>query len=77
MEHIERTGIHSGDSISVYPAKEHHRGQQEDDRGIHREARKGAPCKGMINIQFIVNDEGIFIIEVNPRSSEPFRISVR
>ena len=69
MEHIERTGIHSGDSISVYPAKSI---TEENKKTIVEYTEKLARAlhvKGMINIQFIVNDEGVFIIEVNPRSS--------
>ena len=69
MEHIERTGIHSGDSISVYPAKSI---TEENKRTLVEYTEKLARAlhvKGMINIQFIVNDEGVFIIEVNPRSS--------
>ena len=69
MEHIERSGIHSGDSISVYPP-----------RGLRPLARKRlleateklarALCvRGLINIQFIAREDEIYVIEVNPRSS--------
>lgn len=69
MEHIERTGIHSGDSISVYPAP-----TIGDDikKKIARDTELLAQAlhvKGMINIQFIVMDGEVYVIEVNPRSS--------
>ncbi|SFG24750.1 carbamoyl-phosphate synthase large subunit [Lachnospiraceae bacterium C7] len=69
MEHIERTGIHSGDSISVYPAptiSEHAKNKIVDYTG--RLAR-ALHVKGLINIQFIDMDDEIYVIEVNPRSS--------
>ena len=69
MEQIERAGIHSGDSISVYPARdisEHVREEIVKDtialsRALH--------VKGLINIQFIADGETVYVIEVNPRSS--------
>ncbi len=69
MEHIERTGIHSGDSISVYPAKSITAEQKATIVDYTEKLARALHVKGMINIQFIVNDEGVFIIEVNPRSS--------
>ena len=69
MEHIERAGIHSGDSISVYPAQSlnpHVKGQIVEYTG--RLAR-ALHVKGLINIQFIVYDNQVYVIEVNPRSS--------
>jgi carbamoyl-phosphate synthase large subunit len=69
MEHIERTGIHSGDSISVYPAptiSEEIKAKIEDYTAkLARELN----VKGLINIQFIVMDDEVYVIEVNPRSS--------
>ena len=69
MEHIERAGIHSGDSISVYPAQSlnpHVKGQIVEYTG--RLAR-ALHVKGLINIQFIVYNNQVYVIEVNPRSS--------
>ena len=69
MEHIERAGIHSGDSISVYPAQSlnpHVKGQIVEYTG--RLAR-ALHVKGLINIQFIVYNNKVYVIEVNPRSS--------
>lgn len=69
MEHIERAGIHSGDSISVYPA------QSLDARTIRvleeytRRLARALHVKGLINIQFIVSGGEVYVIEVNPRSS--------
>ncbi len=69
MEHIERAGIHSGDSISVYPA------QSLSDEIIDtivdytRKLAKSLHVIGLINIQFIVTEDGVYVIEVNPRSS--------
>ncbi|MCR5467808.1 MAG: carbamoyl-phosphate synthase large subunit, partial [Lachnospiraceae bacterium] len=69
MEHIERTGVHSGDSISVYPAPtigDDIKAKLVDYTG--RLAR-ALHVIGMINIQFIVMDDEVYVIEVNPRSS--------
>ncbi len=69
MEHIERTGVHSGDSISVYPA--HTIGPEIKAKITDYTERlaKALHVKGMINIQFIVMDGEVYVIEVNPRSS--------
>jgi carbamoyl-phosphate synthase large subunit len=69
MEHIERTGIHSGDSISVYPA--HTISQAIKDKIVDYTERlaKALHVLGMINIQFIAMDGEVYVIEVNPRSS--------
>ncbi len=68
MEHIERAGIHSGDSISVYPAQTSARKQKTPLR-VHTSSGKALHVIGMINIQFIVCGEDVYVIEVNPRSS--------
>ena len=69
MEHLERAGVHSGDSISVYPAQSlpHEICMQlvEHSRALARALH----VKGLINIQFIVKDGRVYVIEVNPRSS--------
>ncbi len=69
MEHIERTGVHSGDSISVYPA--HTISEKAKDTLVEYTKRlaQALHVVGMINIQFIDMDDNIYVIEVNPRSS--------
>ena len=69
MEHIERTGVHSGDSISVYPAQSISAKNKETIVDYTRRLAKALHVKGMINIQFIVDGDRVYIIEVNPRSS--------
>lgn len=69
MEHIERAGVHSGDSMAVYPP------QNLDDVVIDKiiayttKLAIGLNCKGMMNVQFIVQQEDVYVIEVNPRAS--------
>jgi carbamoyl-phosphate synthase large subunit len=69
MEHIERTGVHSGDSISVYPAHTITTKVKETITEYTRRLAKALHVKGLINIQFIAVGEEVFVIEVNPRSS--------
>lgn len=69
MEHIERTGIHSGDSISVYPAQDITQGNIDTIVEYTGKLARALHVKGMVNIQFIVDGEDVYIIEVNPRSS--------
>ncbi len=69
MEHIERTGVHSGDSISVYPAPTIGRLIKEKIAEYTRRLAKALHVKGLINIQFIAIGEDVYVIEVNPRSS--------
>ncbi|MFG6368926.1 MAG: carbamoyl-phosphate synthase large subunit [Lachnospiraceae bacterium] len=69
MEHIERTGVHSGDSISVYPAHTITNKVKETIAEYTRRLAKALHVKGLINIQFIAVGEEVFVIEVNPRSS--------
>ncbi|MCD8130595.1 MAG: carbamoyl-phosphate synthase large subunit [Lachnospiraceae bacterium] len=69
MEHIERTGVHSGDSISVYPAPSLTPTVKEKLGEYTRRLAMALHVKGMINIQFIVIGEDVYVIEVNPRSS--------
>ncbi|SEW01628.1 carbamoyl-phosphate synthase large subunit [[Clostridium] fimetarium] len=69
MEHIERAGIHSGDSISVYPAQTLSIKTIDTIVEYTRRLAKALHVKGLINIQFIVANEEVFVIEVNPRSS--------
>ena len=69
MEHVERAGIHSGDSISVYPAMSIKESVQEVLVDYTRKLAQSLHVIGLINIQFIVYNDEVFVIEVNPRSS--------
>lgn len=69
MEHVERTGIHSGDSISVYPAMSISEAAKQKILKDAEMLAMALHVKGMINIQFIVDGDEVSIIEVNPRSS--------
>lgn len=69
MEHVERAGIHSGDSISVYPAQSISEKSQRVIVDYTRKLAKSLHVIGLINIQFIVYQEEVYVIEVNPRSS--------
>ena len=69
MEHIERAGIHSGDSISVYPAKSISEKTKRTIEDYTRKLAQSLHVIGLINIQFIVCGEQVYVIEVNPRSS--------
>lgn len=69
MEHIERAGIHSGDSISVYPAQSLNQSIKLKIEDYTRKLARSLHVIGLINIQFIVCGEDVYVIEVNPRSS--------
>ena len=69
MEHIERAGVHSGDSISVYPAYSLSKEIIDTIEDYTEKLACSLHVKGMINIQFIVCDGKVYVIEVNPRSS--------
>jgi carbamoyl-phosphate synthase large subunit len=69
MEHIERTGIHSGDSIAVYPAWNINDIMTEKIVDQSRKLALALGTKGLINIQYLIYENDLFIIEVNPRSS--------
>ena len=69
MEHIERTGIHSGDSISVYPSKSLTPTAKKNVIDYTERLAKALHVIGMVNIQFIACGDEVYIIEVNPRSS--------
>ena len=69
MEHIERAGIHSGDSISVYPAQSLSQRITDMLEEYTRRLARALHVKGLINIQFIVYNDQVYVIEVNPRSS--------
>lgn len=69
MEHIERAGIHSGDSISVYPAQSISKKIKRVIEEYTRRLARSLHVIGLINIQFIVSNDEVYVIEVNPRSS--------
>ena len=69
MEHIERAGVHSGDSISVYPAQSLNEAIKDKLVDYTGKLARALHVKGMINIQFIAAGEDVYVIEVNPRSS--------
>ncbi|MGB8455842.1 MAG: carbamoyl-phosphate synthase large subunit [Anaerocolumna sp.] len=69
MEHVERAGIHSGDSISVYPAQNITERLQNVIVDYTRKLAKSLNVIGLINIQFILYNDEVYVIEVNPRSS--------
>ena len=69
MEHVERAGVHSGDSISVYPAQTVSESVKKTIAEYTRRLAKSLHVIGLINIQFIVVGEEVYVIEVNPRSS--------
>jgi carbamoyl-phosphate synthase large subunit len=69
MEHLERAGIHSGDSITIYPSQNLYLGTEEEILAITKKIAKSLDVRGMINIQFIAYKNTLYVIEVNPRSS--------
>ena len=69
MEHIERAGIHSGDSIAVYPAKHIYDRMAKRLVDTTKALCEGLASIGIVNIQYIVKDDQIYVIEVNPRAS--------
>ncbi len=69
MEHIERAGVHSGDSISVYPAQTISQKAKDTIVEYTKRLARSLHVIGMINIQFIVDGEDVYVIEVNPRAS--------
>ena len=69
MEHIERAGVHSGDSIAVYPPQNISQVVKEKIIKYTIGLAKGLNIIGLLNIQYVVKDEEVFVIEVNPRSS--------
>ncbi len=69
MEHVERAGVHSGDSIAVYPTKTLSQGVIATIVDYTTRLAVGLNVKGLINIQYVVVEEQVYVIEVNPRSS--------
>ncbi len=69
MEHIERAGVHSGDSISVYPPQTISTAVLDQLVVYTRKIAKALQVRGLMNIQFVVREEQVYVIEVNPRAS--------
>ncbi len=69
MEHVERAGVHSGDSISVYPSIHVEDKHKKTIERYTHDLAKALGVVGLINIQFIIYDDMVYVIEVNPRSS--------
>ncbi|MGO3912678.1 carbamoyl-phosphate synthase large subunit [Enterococcus viikkiensis] len=69
MEHIERAGVHSGDSMAVYPPQTFSDELKSTIEDYTRRLALGMNCIGMMNIQFVIHNDEVFVIEVNPRAS--------
>jgi len=69
MEHIERAGVHSGDSIAVYPPQSLSAEIKQQIVDITVKVAKALNVRGLVNIQFVIHEEKVYVIEVNPRSS--------
>ncbi len=78
MEHIERAGVHSGDSYAVYPAQNLAPAERRRIIELTAQIARSLPVKGLLNIQFIVEEGRVWVLEVNPRSSRtvPFLTKV-
>jgi carbamoyl-phosphate synthase large subunit len=78
LEHVERAGIHSGDSVGVFPPQSVSRSDQELVVEAMDRIVRALNVKGLVNAQFIVRDDGVYLIEVNPRASRtvPFMSKV-
>jgi carbamoyl-phosphate synthase large subunit len=78
MEHIERAGVHSGDSYAVYPAQNLLAAERDEIVALTRRIAQALPVKGLLNIQFIVENGRVWMLEVNPRASRtvPFLTKV-
>ena len=69
MEHIERAGVHSGDSIAVYPPQKLSQYQMDTLVDYTTRLAKGLKIVGLMNIQYVISKDEVYVIEVNPRSS--------
>ncbi|GAC1696608.1 MAG: carbamoyl-phosphate synthase large subunit [Candidatus Limnocylindrales bacterium] len=78
MEHIERAGVHSGDSFGVYPAPNLAAHEKDEIVALTRKIAEALPVRGLLNIQFIVQEGRVWVLEVNPRASRtvPFLTKV-
>src|SRR5690625_7064113 len=79
MEHIERAGVHTGDSIAIYPPQRISEQATQNCIDATITIAKHLQIKGLINIQFIIQEDDVYVIEVNPRASRtiPDRKSTR
>jgi carbamoyl-phosphate synthase large subunit len=69
MEHIERAGVHSGDSIAIYPAQSITASHKERLIEITTRIARALQIRGLVNIQFVLHQDGLYVLEVNPRAS--------
>lgn len=69
MEHVERAGVHSGDSIAVYPALNVSEDMRRQVLSTTRKLCQGLDVRGIVNLQYIIQNEKLYVIEVNPRAS--------
>ncbi len=69
MEHLERAGVHSGDSISIYPTVNLTQGLIDTVVDYSKRLALALKVKGMVNIQYVISNNNVYVIEVNPRSS--------
>ena len=69
LEHVERAGVHSGDSIGVFPPQHVAEGDQSLIVETMQRICLALGARGLVNAQFIVRDDGVYLIEVNPRAS--------
>jgi carbamoyl-phosphate synthase large subunit len=78
LEHVERAGVHSGDSVGVFPPRSVSEGDQDLIVATMERIVLALGARGLVNAQFIVRDDGVYLIEVNPRASRtvPFMSKV-
>src|SRR5690606_23787988 len=69
MEHVERAGVHSGDSIAVYPPQTISKELQQQMVDITVKISRALNVVGLVNIQYVIHQDKVYVIEVNPRSS--------
>jgi len=69
MEHVERAGVHSGDSIAIYPAQSLTEKQRDDIVEYTRRLGVGLGVRGLFNVQYVIYRDDVYVIEANPRSS--------
>ncbi|MEY8444683.1 carbamoyl-phosphate synthase large subunit [Enterococcus ratti] len=69
IEHVERAGVHSGDSMAVYPPQDLSKEMKQTIEAYTVCLARGLNCVGMMNIQFVIHDNQVYVIEVNPRAS--------
>lgn len=77
MEHIERAGVHSGDSMSIFPSESLSRAVKETIEDYAGKIVSGLQYKGIMNIQFLLQGEEVLVLEVNPVRAGRYRSSAR